>query len=162
MKRDADELFALLQQAKQLAKRYRELTGRPLGIAGEIAESEAVRLLGLELAPPRTPGYDVIRRQPDGTGQRLQVKGRVMHSAKLVGRLGSIDITKEWDGVLLVLLDQNYDTMKIYEADRAQVIKAITEPGSKARNERGSLGIPLFCKPSISRQVWPVIQRHAD
>ena len=61
-----DELITLLQQAKHLAKRYRELTGRPLGIAGEIAESEAVRLLGVELAGVRMAGYDVIRRTPIG------------------------------------------------------------------------------------------------
>ena len=81
------ELTELLQHAKHLAQRYRELTGRPLGITGEIAESEAVRLLGLELAPVRSPGYDVIRRHPDGTEQHLQVKGRVLPAThKLSGQ----------------------------------------------------------------------------
>jgi hypothetical protein len=150
-----DELFGLLQQAKLLAKRYRALTGRPLGISGEIAECEAVRLLGLELAPVRTAGYDALRRLPDGTKQRLQVKGRVLHSRKLVGRMGSIDITKEWDAVLLVLLDDDYDTIKIVEAPRAAVVAAIQRPGSRARNERGALSISLFCSARIGRQVWP-------
>ena len=152
---DRTELLTLVQQAKHLAKRYRELTGRPLGITGEIAESEVVRLLGLELAPVRTAGYDVIRHLPDGNEYRLQVKGRVIHSTKLVGRMGSIDITKDWDAVLLVLLDQNYDAFKIFEAARAPVIKAITDPGSKARNERGALSVPLFCSAKLGRQVWP-------
>jgi hypothetical protein len=152
-----DELFGLLQQAKVLAKRYRELTGRPLGIAGEIAESKAVRLLGLELAPVRTAGYDAIRHLPEGTRQRLQVKGRVMRSHKLVGRMGSIDINnKEWDAVLLVLLDQNYETMKIFEAPRNLVEAAIRRPGSRARNERGALSISQFCSGRLSRLVWPV------
>ncbi len=150
-----DELFALLQQAKLLAKRYRALTGRPLGIAGEIAECEAVRLLGLDLAPVRTAGYDAIRRGANGSEQRLQVKGRVMHSPKLIGRMGSIDIAKEWDAVLLVLLDDNYDTMKIFEAPRAAVVEAIQRPGSRARNERGALSIPHFCSARLGRQVWP-------
>jgi hypothetical protein len=150
-----DELFSLVQQAKLLAKRYRELTGRPLGIVGEIAECEAARLLGLELAPVRTAGYDAVRHLPGGAVHRLQVKGRVLHSTKLVGRLGKINICHEWDGVLLVLLDNNYNTTKIYEADQAPVVKAISEPGSKARNERGSLSISLFCSPRLSRQVWP-------
>jgi hypothetical protein len=150
-----EELFDLLQQAKRLAKRYRELTGRPLGIAGEIAEAEAVWLLGVELAPVRTAGYDVIRRAPDGREERLQVKGRVMHTDKLVGRLGAIRFSHEWDGVLLVLLDQDFNATKIFEAPRAKVIEALTRPGSKARNERGALAIPMFCRPTFSRQVWP-------
>jgi hypothetical protein len=79
-----------------------------------------------------------------------------MHSTKLVGRLGSIDINKEWDAVLLVLLDQNYDTIKIFEAPRGKVIKAITEPGSKARNERGALSVPAFCAARLSRQAGRV------
>ncbi len=39
------EILDLLQEAKRLAIRYRELTGRPLGITGEFAEAEAARLL---------------------------------------------------------------------------------------------------------------------
>lgn len=33
-----DEIMALLAQAKEIAQRYRELTGKPLGVTGEIAE----------------------------------------------------------------------------------------------------------------------------
>ncbi len=52
------ELFELISQTKALAKRYYSLTGRPLGVIGEIAEFEAARLLGLELAPVREPSVD--------------------------------------------------------------------------------------------------------
>lgn len=38
----------LLERAKTLAREYKVATGRPLGITGEVAEYEAVRLLGLE------------------------------------------------------------------------------------------------------------------
>ncbi len=76
-----EELTSLLKEAKRLAKRYRELTGRPLGIVWEIAEFEvAARFLGLEMAPVRTAGYDAIRRLPGGAARRLQIKGRVMRS----------------------------------------------------------------------------------
>jgi hypothetical protein len=147
------ELFVLLQQAKQLAKRYRELTGRPMGITGEVAESEAVRLLGVELADVRMAGYDVIRETPSGI-QRLQVKGRVVPSRRSLGqRIGAIDVTKEWDAVLLVLMDRDFDTFAIYEAERAAVIEALTRPGSKARNERGALSVSVFRR--IGLQVWP-------
>jgi len=68
-------------------------------------------------------------------------------------RLGRIDLKKEWDGVLLVLLDGDLEPIAIYEANRAAVEAALNVPGSKARNERGALGVAKF--KSIGRQVWP-------
>ncbi len=55
----------LITQVKAIAKEYRELTGRPLGITGEVAEYEAARLLNLELSKVRNAGYDATRS--DGT-----------------------------------------------------------------------------------------------
>jgi hypothetical protein len=45
----------ILAAAKQLAVEYYALTGKPLGVAGEVAEYVAVQTLGLELAIARTP-----------------------------------------------------------------------------------------------------------
>lgn len=50
---DTKLLNDLLQQAKSLAQRYHRLTGKPLGITGEVAEFEASRILGVKLAPAR-------------------------------------------------------------------------------------------------------------
>jgi hypothetical protein len=147
------QLLALLSEAKQLAKAYRQLTGRPLGITGEIAEYEASRLLGVELSPVRQPGYDAIRTTPSGK-QRLQIKGRcILPDAKPGQRIGRIDTNKEWDAVLLVLLNQEFDATAIYEADREAVLAALRAPGSRARNERGALGVSRF--KAIGRKVWP-------
>jgi hypothetical protein len=150
-----DELAELLQQAKHLAQRYRILTGRPLGITGEVAESEVVRLLRLDLAPVRTAGYDVIRRLPNGTEQHLQIKGRVIPSSKKrqSQRVGALNVKQKRDGVLLVLMDQNFDTVSIFEAPRAAVVDALSRPGGKTRTERGALAVSQFCR--IARQVWP-------
>ncbi len=49
----------VLRAAKLLAQ-YRTLTGKPLGITGEVAEYEAARILGVELAAARQAGYDVV------------------------------------------------------------------------------------------------------
>jgi hypothetical protein len=57
-----ERLLELLGEAKQLAREYYELTAKPLGITGEVAEYEAARLLGVELAPARTAGYDAVRK----------------------------------------------------------------------------------------------------
>ncbi len=146
------EIGKLIATAKQLAKRYRALTGRPIGVTGEVAEYEAARLLGLELATVRQSGYDAIRRHGKSVA-RLQVKGRCIVSNNPGQRLGRIDLTKEWDGVLLVLLDGELEPTAIYEADRAEIERALVAPGSKARNERGALSVSKF--KSIGRLVWP-------
>jgi hypothetical protein len=146
----AKRIFAILSEAKKLAQEYRELTGRPLGLAGEVAEYEAARLLKLELAPARTAGYDAIRK---ADGRRFQIKGRcILPGAKPGQRIGKIDVRKDFDVVLLVLMDKSLNALAIYEADRAPVIDALMAPGSRARNERGALGVNRF--KSISRLVW--------
>lgn len=149
---DKDELLTLLGEAKRLAQRFRTLTGKPLGITGEVAEHEAAKILGLDLLPPRQAGYDAIEYL-DGNPRKLQIKGRcVLPDSKRGQRLGSIDIQKDFDAVLLVILDENLDAMEIIEADRVAVINALSEPGSKARNERGALGISKF--RSIGKVRW--------
>lgn len=149
---DETRLFKLLGEVKQLAREYRELTGRPLGVTGEVAEYEAARLLGLELATVRQPGYDAIRRTPNGE-ERLQIKGRCLLPGSKPGqRLGGIKLDKDWDAVLLVLLDEDLDATAMYEADRTAVQAALLAPGSKSRNERGALAVSQF--RSIGRSVW--------
>src|SRR5262245_34061534 len=117
---ESDErLLELLAEAKRLAKEYYDLTGRPLGVTGEVAEYEAPRLLDIELPPVRQAGYDAIRECSDGP-QRLQIKGRCILPTSKPGQVvGRIRLDKEWDAVLLVLLNENLDATAIYEADRA-------------------------------------------
>jgi hypothetical protein len=83
----------------------------------------------------------------------LQIKGRcILPGCKPGQRVGSIDIKKDWDAVLLVLLDENFEAKEIYEAQRAEVLKALSAPGSKARNERGALAVSKF--KSIAKLRW--------
>lgn len=147
-----NEQASLLREAKSLAKRYRALTGKPLGITGEVAEFAAAELLGLELAEARQAGYDAIRAEAQKT-IKVQIKGRVIpHGAKPGQRLGSIRLDEEWDTVVLVILDENFEPQVIYEADRKAVKAALVAPGSKARNERGALSVSKF--KSIGATVW--------
>lgn len=147
---DAERVPEMLSQAKELARDYYTLTGRPLGVTGEIAEYEAMRLMGLELAAVRTAGYDAIR---PSDGRRFQIKGRRLAPTANPGqRIGKIDVSKDFDAVLLVLLDQAFNALAIYEADRDAVIAALSVPGSRARNERGALGVTKF--KQIGRRVW--------
>ena len=44
-------IMDILREAKKLAQKCRVLTGKPLGITGEVAEYEVARILGVELTP---------------------------------------------------------------------------------------------------------------
>lgn len=147
-----DRVMEVLREAKKLAQEYRTLTGKPLGITGEVAEYEAARVLGVELTPARQAGYDAVERT-NGETRRLQIKGRcLLPGCKPGQRLGSIDTKKDWDAVPMVLLDKNFEALEIYEAQRADVLSALSVPGSKARNERGALAVSKF--KSIAKLRW--------
>lgn len=143
----------LLREVKQLAREYYELTEKPLGVTGEIAEYEVARILNLKLSSARQSGYDAVR-EVDGESELLQIKGRRLTPAsKASQRVGSINLEKEWDAVILVLLDEHYEPTEIYEAGREEVTAALARPGSKARNQRGALAVSQF--KAIGSRIWP-------
>ena len=147
-----NELAEVLADAKSLARKYRKLTGKPLGITGEVAEFSAAQILGLELAEARQSGYDAIRKE-NGKVTKIQIKGRcIPANAKPGQRLGSIQLDKEWDTVLLVLMDEDFEVLSMYEAARKEIEKALLAPGSKARNKRGALAVSKF--KTIGHEVW--------
>ena len=146
------KIAKILVEAKRLAKRYKDLTGRPLGITGEVAEFTAATKLKLKLAGARQAGYDAIRCE-GGKEVKIQIKGRCLpRNYKSGQRLGSIRLDKEWDSVLMVLLDEVMEPLEIYEAGRKEITKALKAPGSRARNERGALSVSKFKK--IGDKVW--------
>jgi hypothetical protein len=146
---DLEKVGQLLDQAKGIAREYRTITGRPLGITSEVAGYEAARLLHLSLCKAHQADYDATG--PDG--KRFQIKGRVIYArSKPAKRFGSIRLDHEWDAVLLVLLEADFSPMEIYEAERFDVEKALMEPGARTRNARGALNIARF--KAIARLVW--------
>lgn len=100
----AERVKDLLAAVKPLAAEYYQLTGKSLGVTGEVAEYVAATVLGLELVPPRTAGYDAIRQTPAGP-ERIQIKGRAYDPAgKRSQRMGQIKPAGPCDTVMLVLL----------------------------------------------------------
>ncbi|QHS10347.1 hypothetical protein [Sinimarinibacterium sp. NLF-5-8] len=105
---NSEQVLQLLAEAKVIAQRYYALTKKPLGITGEVAEYEAARLLGVTLASARQAGYDATELVA-GKPRTLQIKGRCLPNGCTPGqRLGSIQPDKEWDAVLMVLLDSTF------------------------------------------------------
>ena len=143
----------LISEARRLAAEFRRATGKPLpGVSGEIAEHDAARLLDLELCKERPGGYDAIGRG-DREGDRVQIKGRVIFGEEKSGqRIGQLKLDKDWDSVVLVVMDENYDAVELYEASREEIENAIDESASSSRKKRGAMTVARF--KIISRLVW--------
>ncbi len=147
---EAQRLREILAAARRLAVEYYELTGKPLGVTGEVAEFVAAETLGLNLAPPRTHGYDALRGR-----ERIQIKGRA-HGKKADSgqKIGRIKTDALFDVALLVLLDNaTLDAREIWEASYEAVVTRLAVPGSRAR-DGGVLSVPEF--KAIGQRVWPV------
>ena len=55
--------------------------------------------------------------------------------------------------MLLVLLDEHFEVVEMYEAERAEVCKALSAPGSKARMSAAHLASVKF-KAIAGRPRW--------
>jgi hypothetical protein len=143
----ADKLIA---QARVLAAEYRRTMGKPLpGISNEIAEHDAVKLLQLQPRPEGEGGYDAI--DPARGDKRIQIKSRTIFDESKSGqRLGQLKLEKEWDSVLLVLMDENYEPYEIYEAEREDILDFIDSGSSRAK--RGAMSVARF--KIIGRLAW--------
>jgi hypothetical protein len=147
---DIPALRSVIRDAKEIVKRYRNLTGKPLGVTGEVGEFTAAESMNLRLTGARQPGYDAVAS--DGH-RRIQIKARcILPESKKSQHLGSIRLKHEWDTVMLILMDADFEPLEIYEAKRSDIERELNKPGSKARNVRGSLSVGKF--RSIALRVW--------
>ena len=143
----------LMTEARRIAAEYRKATGKPLGgVSGEIAEYDAARLLDLEICRDKPGGYDALGR---GTrdGQRVQIKGRAIFDERKSGhRIGQLKVEQEWDSVVLVLMDEDYQPREIYEATRDEILPALEEGAGSRRTRRGAMSVARF--KNVARLVW--------
>ncbi len=148
---DLEKIGQILERARKATIEYYSITGKPLGITGEIGEYLGAKELGLKLAQAREPGFDA----KDKKGNLIQIKSRsIPRSKRITGqRLGSICLDHQWDKVLLVLMDKHFEAVAMHIANRPEIERALKKPGSKARNIRGTLAITKFI--NIGKQVWP-------
>lgn len=146
----ADRLIA---EARRLASEYRRTTGRPLaGVSNEVAIHDAAQLLDLEVAKDNSAGYDAVGRGPR-EGLRIQIKGRTIYDERKRGqRIGQLKTDREWDRVMLVLLNEEFEPYEIYEADREDVVSAVAESDNMKRKRRGAMSVAKF--KILSRLVW--------
>ncbi len=142
----------LITQARKLGAEYKKSTGKVLpGLSNEIAEYDASRLLDLELCEDKIEGYDAVGRGKR-KGKRIQIKGRTIFDGQKSGqRIGQIKVDKEWDAIVLILLDSEYQPFEIFEVERDKILDVLGKPSS-SRNNRGALSVARFRK--IGQLVW--------
>ncbi len=143
----------LISEARRLAAEFRRTTGKPLpGVSGEIAEHDAARLLNLELCSERPGGFDAIGKGRRD-GRRVQIKGRVIFDEEKSGqRVGQLKLEQDWDSVVLVIMDEDYEPYEIFEAGREDIEDAMNDTGNSARKKRGAMTVARF--KIISQLVW--------
>lgn len=151
----ADKLIA---QARQLAAEYRRTMGKPLpGISNEIAEHDAMRLLGLEATATADAGWDAV--DPD-TGQRIQIKSRTIFDESKGGqRIGQLKMNQAWDAVVLVLMDEDYEPYEIYRAMRDDLAELV-DVASSGRAKRGAMSVARF--KIVGELVWDRVNGRQD
>jgi hypothetical protein len=149
------ELYAvdkLISEARRLAAEYHKATGQSLGITAEIARHDVARLLELELVPNQTSGGHDAVGTGRWAGKRIQIKGRaIFDEAKAGQRIGQLKTHQEWDMVMLVLMDEDFEPVEIYEADRDEIFAYLNASDSK-RSKRGALSVARF--KIIGSLVW--------
>ncbi len=124
--------------------------GRPLpGISNEIAEHDAVRLLRLEAKVSDEGGWDAV---DPATGHKIQIKSRTIFDESKGGqRVGQLKLNQDWDSVVLVLMDEEYEPYEIYQAERPDIEEFVDESNS-SRAKRGALSVARF--KIIGRLRW--------
>lgn len=144
----------LIAQARALAAEYRRAMGKSLpGVSSEIAEHDAIRLLQLEPKPAdASGGWDALDPR---TGERIQIKSRLMVADGKGGeRIGQLKLNQDWDAVVLVLMDEDYEPQEIWRARRDELSEYL-DSASANRAKRGAMSVARF--RIIGELVWDAV-----
>jgi hypothetical protein len=139
----------LMYETRQLAAKYRQTTGTTLPVTGEIARYDVAKALNLKLTDEPASGYDAH----DQDNKKILIKGRVLFDdSRSSPRIGQISPDGRWDSVVLVLFDNNYEPMDMYQASTEEIEQALKiKPDSKSK-KRGAMSIAQF--KIIGSLVW--------
>ncbi len=139
------DLDKLMSETRRLAVEYRKTTGSTLPVSADLANYDAIRLLKMEKPEQAIAGVDAIYQ-----GKKILIKGRVIFSSAKKGlRIGQLNVNGQWDVVILVVFNDEYQPQFLYQASR-QVLEEALKQGSK--NARGALTLDRF--KALSEIVW--------
>lgn len=153
-----------MAEVRRLAVEYRQTTGKTLPLTAELAVNDAVRLLSLQPTTDPHAGFDATRPTEDGAA-RVVVKGRAIFDPERSGlRIGQLRWDAPWDEVVVVLMDEAFEPVEIYAADRealAEVLDPALADGAGAKSARKG-GITVARFKILGELVWDAEHgRHA-
>jgi len=142
----------LIGETRRLAVEYRKATGKPLAVTGELSRHDAARLLDLELTDAPGVGYDAVGRG-DRDGLRVLIKGRaIFDEERGEPRIGQVNREHPWDLLILVLMDEGYEPVEIYEVERDVVDGVLDTAPDSGRSRRGAMSVAQL--KIIGRLAW--------
>ncbi len=147
------DVSKLISETRRLAAEYRKATGKALAVSSEIAKHDACEFLSLEpVDADQQGGFDAIGKHPSWQGMRCQIKGRAIFDESKSGqRIGQLKLDKEWDAVILVLMNEDFVSQEMYMATRSEIEQELDEMDSKRKN-RGIMSVARF--KHLGRLVW--------
>lgn len=146
------KLDKLMEETRRIASEYRKSTGSTLPVSAELARFDAARLLGLLPVLTTERAVDALLPTLEGN-KKVQIKARVIFDEATRGqRIGQLDLDADWDLVLLVLMNAEYECTHIYELGRDQLEFATPDPQELKANARGALSVKKF--KAIGHLLW--------
>ena len=147
------DVSKLIAETRRLAADYKRATGKSLAVSSEIARHDACEYLQLKpIESESEGGFDAVGEDPDWLDLKIQIKGRAIFDASKSGqRIGQLKLDKMWDAVVLVLMNEEFESQEIYMASRDEVELELSELDSKRQN-RGAMTIARF--KHLARLVW--------
>lgn len=148
----------LMDETRRIASEYRQSTGSTLPVSAELAKYDASKLLGLKPLNSQQRAVDGLLNSPQGD-KKVQVKGRVIFNADKQGqRVGQLNLDADWDVLVLVLMNDQYETTEIYQLERDRLLAELTDVKSAHKKSRGAISVKKFI--AISQLCWPRNTKH--
>ncbi|MDB2705111.1 hypothetical protein N9Y67_01070 [Pseudomonadota bacterium] len=149
---DLYSIDKLMHETRQLAAKYRMTTGTTLPVTGEIARFDVAKALNLQLIDDLTQGYDA-NGLGERAGVRVLIKGRVIfEDSRSTPRIGQINPDGRWDNVVMVLFDDDYMPVEMYEASSDDIKAAIKTKQDNHSKKRAAMSVAQF--KIIGKLVW--------
>ena len=157
------DISLLMAQTRRVAADYHQTTGQALPVTAELARFDAIDKLNLQKLEGEN-GVDAIQvaRIENATGaaelvaaeERYLIKGRVIFKGgKARQKLGQINLDGQWDCLLMVLYDGDYEPTQIYKISRAVIETEVKrQQKDKPKDKRGSMTVAKY--KAIGDLVW--------
>lgn len=150
------QLEKLMDETRRIATEYRASTGATLPVSGELAKFDAIRLLGLEPPGVTERAVDallkIVTEDQKVQIQKVQIKGRVIFNPEKPGyRIGQLNLDADWYWLVLVLMNDKYETTEIYRLQKSRLIQELADKHSNKKS-RGAISVRKF--KAIAELCW--------